>query len=122
MEFQEQTITIKAGYARTKYQGDILTIPESDHMEIPAMVALGTGLAYHETVSDDRDTYTVTHMSSGLAVGDTAAWDSEDQAKHFIELIAHLTNWNRPADEVWLERATLVKQLRSARDECKKIS
>lgn len=65
----------------------------------------GLGYYYHE----EKEMYVITHLASGLSVGDLA---TQEQARAVIEQIAPLTDWTQPS-KVLFALPELPAQVRS---------
>jgi hypothetical protein len=80
-----------------KQTGEKVVLPH------PGKVAINVGLGYwiDEDTEDGKPLFTVTHLATGLAVGETEeAWETEVIAQQFLEAIAYLWNWNKPWEEL----------------------
>ncbi len=80
MQFQEQQITVKA------VDGEI---------SIPAMVGIGSGLAYHHFDNDPDSDFVLVHIASGIGLAsDWYSWDEKD-AQRWLEKVAKLIDWTK---------------------------
>jgi hypothetical protein len=94
-----------------KYTQQRIVIVESTcSISVAAMVAQGSGLAYHYAIDiQDRDAYHLTHMASGGRMD--GAVDTPEQAQRWLEAIVSLLDWTQA---IGLLRPFLTAQLRHA--------
>lgn len=84
-------------------------------VHVEAMVAGGTGLAYHPFLyKRGKPGYTsITHIASGMQVGDEFP-DDEEFAQKFIRHLVTLLDWRQPGAEIQknISRAFLEEEQR----------
>jgi hypothetical protein len=100
MQFEEQIITVR------RHRDDEEGFP------LPAMVGIGTGLAYRPA-SENGQTYDLFHVQSGLGVGYCV--DTEYEAKRWLELVASLMDWTQDRQTVVTEGQKYQEQIEAYR-------
>ncbi len=100
MQFEEHVITVRRDYA------------DEEGFPLPAMVGIGTGLAYRPA-SEVGQTYDLLHVPSGLSVGSCV--DTEYEVKRWLELVASLIDWTQDRQTVATEGSTRQEQIEASR-------
>ncbi len=115
MRFEVQTITVRDQYKVAHPLSAMVGVQED---------GAPTGLAYHLGIrSMEHDPieyegwYSLTHQASGLRVGRDAAVTDEATVRHWLELIAPLTDWTQPAEAIKQQVSLLRGQVEVARQQ-----
>jgi len=89
MKFKEQLITVHTRHDISLQDWDI-----------PVKAMCASGLAYHLGIHKEvKHLYVVTHIQSGLQIGGPISAD-ENYTRRWVEHLATLTNWHKPAADV----------------------
>lgn len=106
--WERKIVTIKA----TKNQGDADGIPVSMDVlsiEVPALVAVGTGLAITHQNGKSGSDYVLTHIASGRSVSKDTVAPTQTIAKRWLERVLSLIplDWNRSMEDLVQEAHNL---------------